>query len=171
MFVNNLNISKTKFISFFIFFFLHLLCFNFSKNQLNYYYTKRIETISTQGRKYNESNLTTFEDKINWIAIHDVKKLKAKCADKILLHTYSKRILKKDICNKILKVYDNVGQINISELPEQFVLKANHGCGFNIIVHNKSELDEDLARKTLSNWLKIDYGKKNAEFHYSLIIF
>ena len=53
------------------------------------------------GRHYNESILLTFEDKINWIAIHDVTKLKGKCEDKILLHEDSKRILKKDICNKI----------------------------------------------------------------------
>ena len=74
-----------------------------------------------------KTNLITFEDKINWLAIHDVRKLKGKCADKILLHEYSKRILKKDICNKILKIYDNPEQIDISELPEQFVLKTNHG--------------------------------------------
>ena len=47
-------------------------------------------------------------------------------------YEFSKRILKKDICNKILKIYDNPDQINIDELPEQFVLKTNHGSGFNI---------------------------------------
>ena len=92
--------------------------------------------IKSWGRTYDESNLVTIEDKINWIAIHDVKKLKGKCADKILLHQFSKRILKKDICNKILKIYDDPYKIDISELPEQFVLKTNHGSGFNIIVYN-----------------------------------
>ena len=95
--------------------------------------------------------------------------MKGKCADKILLHDYSKRILKKDICNKILKVYDNPNQIDISKLPEQFVLKTNHGSTFNIIVHNKSELNVEEAKSTLSKWLKIDYGKRGAEFHYSFI--
>ena len=82
---------------------------------------------------------------------------------------YSKRILKKDICNKILKVYDDPYQINISELPEKFALKTNHGSSFNIIVHNKSELNEEKAKHKLSNWLKIDYGKLGSEFHYSFI--
>ena len=98
----------------FFFIYFHHFCNNFIKNQLNYYYTERIEFIKRAGRYYDESNLITFEDKINWIAIHDVRKLKGKCADKILLHEYSKRILKKDICNKILKIYDNPNQINIS---------------------------------------------------------
>ena len=57
----------------------------------------RIAKINGWNRTYNESNLLTFEDKMNWIAIHDVNKLKGRCSDKILLHEYSKRILKKDI--------------------------------------------------------------------------
>ena len=61
--------------------------------------------------------------------------MKGKCADKILLHKYAKRILKKDICNKILKVYDNPEQINVSELPDQFVLKANHGLILLFIIN------------------------------------
>ena len=68
-----------------------------------------------------------------------------------------------------MKIYDNPEQIDISELPEQFVLKTNHGSTFNIIVHNKSELNVEEAKSTLSKWLQIDYGKKGSEFHYSFI--
>ena len=160
---------KNKFIFFIAIISLHYFVINFSQNEQKNFYQRRIEYLKTTNRHYNESNLITFEDKINWLAIHDVKKLKGKCADKIKLHEYSKRILKKDICNKILKVYNNVTQIDISKLPEQFVLKTNHGSGFNIIVYNKTKLDVELAKKKLSNWLSIDYGKNGAEFHYSFI--
>ena len=51
---------------------------------MNYYYTTRLQKIREWDRPYDESNLVTFEDKINWIAMHDVTKLKGKCADKIL---------------------------------------------------------------------------------------
>ena len=144
-------------------------CNYYSKKLLNYYYTTRLQKIREWDRPYDESNLVTFEDKINWIAMHDVTKLKGKCADKILLHQYSKRILKKDICNKILKIYEDPFKINITELPEQFVLKTNHGSGFNIIVYNKTELDINWAKQQLYDWLQIDYGKNNAEFHYSFV--
>ena len=137
--------------------------------ELNYYYKERLRTIKLWRRVYNESNLVTLEDKINWIAIHDVSELKGKCADKILVHEYSKKILNKDICNKILKVYDDPNEINISELPEKFVLKTNHGSGFNIIVTNKAEFDLESAKRKLNHWLSIDYGRMNSEFHYSLI--
>ncbi len=161
------RILKIMFFLFFIF--LSKYCNYYSQKLLNYYYTKRVQMIKSWGRTYDESNLVTIEDKINWIAIHDVKKLKGKCADKILLHQFSKRILKKDICNKILKIYDDPYKIDISELPEQFVLKTNHGSGFNIIVYNKNELDVNWAKKQLHDWLQIDYGKIGLEYHYSLI--
>ena len=141
----------------------------YSKNLLEYYYNKRLEKLKRWGKHYNESNLVTIEDKINWLSIHDVRKLKGKLADKILLHDYSRRILKKDICNKILKIYDSPDEINITELPDQFVLKTNHGSGYNILVYNKSELDIEWAKRQLSHWLQVDYGARGAEYHYSFI--
>ena len=68
-----------------------------------------------------------------------------------------------------MKIYDNPDQINIDELPEKFVLKTNHGSGYNIIVGNRTEFDIEKAKETLSKWLKIDYGYKNREFQYSFI--
>ncbi len=68
---------------------------------------------------------------------------------------YSKRKLGKDICNKILKIYillifiyilfkfrvcDNSDEINFDELLEKYVLKTNHGSGYNIIITNKTTL-------------------------------
>ena len=161
------KVNKILFICLFLS--IHFSVHIYSEYLVNYYYKHRIQMIHAWKRSYNESNLLTFEDKMNWLAIHDVTKLKGKCSDKILLHEYSKRILKKDICNKILKIYENPYQINLKELPDQFVLKTNHGSGFNIIVSNRTEFDLDSAIHKLSEWLKIDYGKIGAEYHYSFI--
>ena len=120
-------------------------------------------------RNYNESNLVTFEDKINWLIIHDTNRLKGKCADKIFLHEYSKKKLGKDICNKILKIYNSEKEIDIKELPNQFVFKTNHGSAFNIIVEDKTKFNFTKAKKLLKKWMQIDFGAKNAEFHYSFI--
>ena len=137
--------------------------------KLNYYYKTRTNFLLSLNKTYNESNLVTFEDKLNWLAIHDINKLKGKCSDKILLHYYSKKKIGKDICNKILKIYNSVKDINIKELPNQFVLKANHGSGFNIIVENKTEFNLTEAKALLLSWLNIDYGLMGYEFHYSFI--
>jgi hypothetical protein len=71
--------------------------------------------------------------------------------------------------NKILKIYNSEKEINIKQLPNQFVLKTNHGSGFNIIVENKTEFNLTQAKTLLMNWLNIDYGKIGTEFHYSFI--
>ena len=62
------------------------------------------------------------------------------------MHYYSKRKLGKDICNKILKIYHSEKEIDINELPNQFVLKTNHGCGYNIIVEDKKEFNLTKAK-------------------------
>ena len=60
-------------------------------------------------------------------------------------------------------------------MPDRFVLKANHGSAFNIIINNKSNLDFIYVKRNLSfyiflnKWLNIDYGEYGAEFHYSFI--
>ena len=151
-----------------LFSFLYL---NYYINKItqNLYYYKRIKFLKKRNSNYNESNIQTIEDKLNWLAIYDVNQLKGKCSDKLLLHEYSKEILGKDICNKVLKIYNQSNQIIFDELPMQFVLKVNHGSSFNIIVENKTNLNEDITKKTLDHWMKFNYGKHGAEFHYSFI--
>ena len=159
-------IDKSKISLIFILIFLYLYSFIIIiKKTENIYYKRRISKIIN----YNETNLITFQDKINWLIIHDTNKLKGKCADKILLHEYSKSKLGKDICNKIMKIYHNADEINLKELPKQFVLKMNHGCRFNIIVTNKSNLNISLVKTKIKKWMKTDYGEKLLEFHYSFI--
>jgi hypothetical protein len=122
---------------------LNIIIIFIHAKKINKYYTLRKKFLKTKKRYYNEAKLKliTFGDKLNWLAIHDVNRLKGNCSDKILLHEYSKQKIGKDICNKIIKIYDNSEQINIDELPDKFVLKTNHGSGFNIIVNNKTNLD------------------------------
>ena len=128
---------KKMFFKFFFIVIILVFCIIIQKMKNNYYYFERIKFLEKHGRQYNESNLVTFEDKLNWLLIHDTNILKGKCADKILLHEYSKIKLGKDICNKIIKIYKNTRQIDFNELPDNFVIKTNHGSGFNIIVNNK----------------------------------
>ena len=56
------------------------------------------------GSKYNDSNILTFQDKLNWLLVHDSPELKTNIVDKILLREYSKKILGKDICVPIIKI-------------------------------------------------------------------
>lgn len=111
----------------------------------------------------------TIQDKENWLKTYDITPAKSFCADKILVHEYTKDILGKDICIPIIGIYDNADDINYNILPNQFVIKCNHGYKMNIIVQDKSKINTLDIKHKLNVWLKKDFGKETAQYHYSAI--
>ena len=131
---------------------------------------KLIADFTKRGYNFDIDHPKTIQEKIQWMKLHDSTPLKTKCADKILVHEYCKEKLGKDICTPILKVYNNVNEINLSELPSQFVIKCNHGCHYNIIVKDKSTFDLQEAKTKLNTWLGRDFAFwYGCEMHYSPI--
>ncbi|WP_300806178.1 ATP-grasp fold amidoligase family protein [uncultured Acetatifactor sp.] len=53
-----------------------------------------------------------------------------------------------------------------SAFPNQFVVKCNHGCGYNILVTNKEETDLNQVIKQLDIWMKEDFWKAYCEPQY-----
>jgi len=136
------------------------------KSRTMYYTKNRRKTVESYGMEYDENNLLTLNDKLNYLIIHESPDYKSKICDKIRLHDYSKNKLGKDICVPIIKVYKDVNEINLEELPNKFVLKCNHGSNMNILCNNKEKFDIDQAKKYLSKWINIDYGFSSNEFQY-----
>lgn len=131
------------------------------------YIDKMKSFCKSQGVNIDLEKPTTIQDKLAWLNIYDQNELKVKCADKIKLHEYCKEILGEDICVPIIKVYDNVDEINWGELPQQFAIKCNHGSGMNIIVKDKSKLDIQDAKNKLNMWMEDDFAFRNGfEAHY-----
>jgi hypothetical protein len=62
------------------------------------------------------------------------------------------------ILPRIYGCWKNAGEIEFERLPERFVLKTNHSCNFNIICHNKNNLDYEKTRKKLNYWLNSRHG-------------
>ena len=105
-----------------------------------------------------------------WLNIYDADPLKSDCADKLKVKEYAKRILGEDISVPTLKVWDSADEINFVELPQKFVLKCNHGSGMNIIVRDKSKLNEQDIRRRLNAWMNTDFTFQNGfESHYHWI--
>ena len=136
------------------------------KSRALYYTEERKKQTSHYLGKLNDLNSETIQNKINYLIIHESPDYKSKLADKIGVHEYSQKVLGKDICVPILKIYNDANEINFDELPEQFVLKCNHGAGMNIIVKDKSKLNFDGAKNNLNNWKNIDFGFREGEFQY-----
>ena len=86
--------------------------------------------------------------------------------DKILFRNYSKKILGKDICAPIVKICNDVDEIELNDLPDRFVLKCNHGSGMNMFCEDKSKFDLKKAKIILKNWLNLNYGLESFEYQY-----
>ena len=139
------------------------------ENRTEFYIKGRERMMKLGGKHYIDSHISTIQDKLNWLIIHENPESKSNIVDKLLLHEYSKKILGKDICVPIIKIYNTSDEINFSELPDKFVLKCNHGSGMNILCNNKSKLNKTEAKKKLDNWMKINYGILGFEFQYLYI--
>ena len=118
------------------------------------------------GKLYNETNSITFQDKLNYLLIYESPEEKANIVDKILLRNYSQKILGKDICPPILKIYNDIDDIKLDELPDKFILKCNHGSGMNIFCDDKSKFNLTKAKIKLKKWMKINYGLLRFEYQY-----
>ena len=66
----------------------------------------------------------------------------------------------------MIAVYDNVDAIDWSGLPNSFVVKVSMGCGFNIIVPDKSCFDRSFVEKKLKKWMKSKPYLDYAEMQY-----
>lgn len=138
----------------------------YAENKTAFKIRGRQRIMERYGKIYNESNIKTIQDKLNWLLIHENPENKTNLVDKILLHEYSKKKLGKDICVPILKVYNSSEEIDLHQLPEKFVLKCNHGSGMNILCSDKSKLNLMNAKIKLDKWMSINYGLISFEYQY-----
>ena len=137
------------------------------KSRALYYKERRIQqNRQFPGMKYIDENSGTIQSKLSYLIVHESPDYKSKLVDKIKVHEYSKKVLGKDICVPIIKIYQNVNEINFDELPNQFVLKTNHGAAMNVIVSDKSKLNREEAKKNLNSWIKRNFGLEGGEFQY-----
>jgi len=116
------------------------------------------------------SHPITFNEKIQWLKLYGNHQQMARLADKYLVRDYVISKVGEEHLVKLLKVWESPEEICINDLPKQFAIKCNHGCGYNIIVRDRDLLDLELVRRQIRQWMAEDYSKKGAfELHYGLI--
>ena len=111
------------------------------------------------GKELNLDHPKTFNEKIQWMKLYDNSTLKTRLSDKYLMKEYVAEKAGQQYVVGLLGVWDNADEIEFERLPGQFALKTNHSCHTNIIVEDKTKLNETEVRRKLNQWLKV-----NAEF-------
>lgn len=119
------------------------------------------------GQKLNLDHPRTYNEKLQWLKLYDSTPLKTRLADKYLVREWVKEKIGEEYLVPLLGVWDSFDEIDFDALPQRFVLKANHGCGWNLIVKDKSQLDLKDAREKFNTWMGLNYAYCNGlELHY-----
>ncbi len=100
----------------------------------------------------------SFNEKIQWLKLCDSTAIKTDLADKYKVREYVREKIGEQYLIPLCGVWDDFTQIDFSELPDQFVLKCNHGSGWNCIVRDKSKINYKKMCKQFNGWLKSNYA-------------
>lgn len=122
------------------------------------------------GEQLNLENPQTFNEKIQWLKLYDSTPLKTRLADKYQVRDWVKEKIGEEYLIPLLGVWDKFDDIDFDKLPNQFVLKCNHGSGYNIIVKDKTKLDLKETKNKINEWMNENYAFRcGFEMHYSAI--
>jgi len=112
----------------------------------------------------------TFNEKIQWLKLYGERNADFHMiVDKLAVREYVTEKVGEEYLNQLIHVYDRGAEIDFNDLPESFVLRMNHGSGWNIICHSKDELDIERAVRKIRRWEASDYYDTSREWVYKNI--
>lgn len=120
------------------------------------------------GYKLNLKNPKTYNEKIQWIKLHDLNPLMPKCCDKYAVREYVESKGCGEILNTLIWEGFNPEDIPFDELPDKFVIKVTHGSTFNIICTDKSKLNREEVISKCNKWLKAKFLEAYGEWFYGI---
>lgn len=139
-----------------------------------YYLGKRYKEIT--GNNLNLLFPKLLSEKIQWLKLFDSTKKKGVFADKVAARQcFCEKIIDgEQYLKPLLGIWNNFDEIDFDKLPDKFILKLNHGCGFNSFVINKDKLLANIPqfqslRKRINLFQNTRYYLNSFELHYKYI--
>lgn len=116
-------------------------------------------------KKYDH-NLTTLNDKIRFLEMHNYGNLEKMCTDKFQVRKYVKYCGLENILTELYFVEDDIENISIDMFPNKFVFKLNNGCGYNIICKDKKDISISIIKSKAKRWELRKMEMLAYEWHY-----
>jgi len=113
------------------------------------------------GKKLNLKNPQTFNEKIQWLKLHDRRPEYHNMVDKYEVKDLIAKIIGEEYVIKTLGVWDKYDDVDFDSLPEQFVLKCTHDSASITICTDKSNFD-----KSKHKWKYDDVFMNRDYYHY-----
>lgn len=118
------------------------------------------------GKKLNLKNPQTYNEKIQWLKLHDRNPLYATLVDKYAVKKYVADTIGEEYVIPLLGVWEKSEDIDFDKLPDEFILKTTHDSGTHVICKDKKSFDYDEAQHILNHRLKQNYYKFFREWAY-----
>ncbi|MBP5162476.1 MAG: hypothetical protein ILP16_05810 [Spirochaetales bacterium] len=130
----------------------------------------RLDYIRNLHRIPNLREPSTFNEKLQWLKLHDHNPRYTRMADKLAMRSYVQEKLGSGHTVPVLGIWDSFDEIDFSSLPDRFVLKCNNDSGHYVICADKSSLEEKAARRRIMEALRTNYYYQNREWVYKDIV-
>lgn len=118
------------------------------------------------GKKLSYKNPVGFNAKIQWLKVYNHNPKIIELTDKYRVREFVAKTIGAQYLKPIWGVYTNINEIKWDQLPQKFIMKANHGSRMNFICENKDEVNKSRANRKFRKWLKTNYYPRNKEWQY-----
>lgn len=114
-------------------------------------------------------NPKTFNEKLQWLKLHDRNPEYGKMVDKYAAKDYVASVIGEEYLLPTLGVWDCFEEIDFDALPDKFVLKTTHDSGGVVLCPDKAGLDKKAAEEKLTESLKTQYFYVGREWPYKSV--
>lgn len=114
----------------------------------------------------NLKNPRTFNEKLQWLKLHDKHPEYTTMVDKIEAKKYVASIIGEQYIIPTLGVWNSVDEIDWDSLPNQFVIKVTSDSGGIVVCKDKKSLDIEKAKQKLKKGWGKNYYQYNKEYPY-----
>ncbi len=118
------------------------------------------------GYPLNLRNPRSLSEKVHWIKRYcDLEPL-SEFVDKYTVRAFIEERIGSHYLIPMVGIYDRFEDIDFDALPQRFAVKATHGCGWNIMVRDKSSLDREAICSQVNDWLNRSFYDRAQEANY-----
>lgn len=128
-------------------------------------YVKR-QYKAIMGKELNLDNPRTFNEKLQWLKLHNRRPEYTTMVDKYAVKKYVADKIGEEYIIPTLGVWDSFDDIDFASLPKKFVLKTTHDSGGVIICKDKSKFNINDARTKIEDSLKRNFYITGREWPY-----
>lgn len=129
----------------------------------------RLRYRQIMGRHLNLDSPQGFNEKLQWLKIHNHNPLYTLLVDKAEVKPWVAERIGWEHVVPTLGVWDTFEEINFDALPERFVLKCTHDSGGVAVCRDRSTFDIEAARYKIEQSLTANYYWRTREWPYKNI--